>query len=427
MIDTEKDNRKLVERAFLVGIQDESVTAGEAKEHIWELQQLVESMGVPVVGHINVILKQARSRFLLGSGKAGEIRDIAIERNIDCLVFDGDLSPSQQRNWEKLTGICVIDRQEVILDIFAQRASTQEATIQVDLARMQYSLPRLTRAWTHLSRQRGGAKGTRGEGEQQIEVDKRIIARKIAKLRKDLETVRKQRRTQRKQRIKRKVPQVAIVGYTNAGKSSLLNRLTGASVVVEDKLFATLDPTTRKIVLPAGNREVLLTDTVGFVRRLPHALVEAFKATLEEAALADYLIHVLDASSPHVEQHYLTTLSVLSELNAGDKEIITVFNKADLLNDQVARARIQAVYPNSLFISTKTGYGIDALMAELSVMTGKNSEIIALKVPPSRHDICSKAHSRGQVISLEYNDDGWADLKLSINSAAIDEFREFML
>ena len=427
MIDTEKDNRKLVERALLIGIQDNLTTTSEAKEHLWELHDLVKTMDVPVIGHTHVLLKAPSPRYLLGSGKADEINELIKEHEADCLVFDYDLSPSQQRNWEKLTKICVIDRQEVILDIFNNRASTREAVIQVKLARMQYSLPRLTRAWTHLSRQRGGNKGTRGEGEQQIEVDKRLVQQKISQLKKELKEVRKRRDTQRKNRKRNELVQAAIVGYTNAGKSSLLNVMTDSDVLVEDKLFATLDPTTRRITLPESSHELLLTDTVGFVRKLPHSLVEAFKSTLEEASLSDFLIHVLDVSNPHVEDHYATTLRVLSELGAEDKKMLTVFNKIDLLENNLTKVRLQAMYPESIFISTHTGEGVKKLVSTLNMLCKKSSEIIDLRIPPSRHDIVSKTHQRGRVLSVKYDDDGWVNIKLSINKTVMKEFSDFCL
>jgi GTP-binding protein HflX len=258
-----------VERAILIGLHDNQTDYHEAEEHLEELEELVKNLDIPVIDRLLVNLKVPMARYLLGSGKAEEIAELADEQQADCLIFDGELSPSQQRNWEKLTKKCVIDRQEVILDIFANRASTREAVLQVELARMQYSLPRLTRAWTHLSRQRGGAKGTRGEGEKQIEADRRMVQQRISQLHRELKEVRKHRQTQRKSRERHQMPHAAIVGYTNAGKSSLLNRLCDSNVLVEDKLFATLDPTTRKVKL-SNNQELLLTDTVGFVRKLPH-------------------------------------------------------------------------------------------------------------------------------------------------------------
>ena len=424
MIDTEKDNRKLVERALLIGIQDVGTASGEIREHMLELNELVATMGVPVIGDFTVRLRKPASRYFLGSGKAQEIADLAKEQEIDCLIFDCDLAPSQQRNWEKLTKICVIDRQEVILDIFAARASTREAVIQIELARMQYSLPRLTRAWTHLSRQRGGAKGTRGEGEQQIEVDRRLVQKKISNLKKELEVVIKQRHTQRKKRERHSVPHTAIVGYTNSGKSSLLNAISGADVLVEDKLFATLDPTTRRVSLPNGG-EILITDTVGFVRKLPHALVEAFKSTLEEAVLADFIVLLLDISNPYMEDHRKTTLSVLEELGAEDKEIITVFNKIDVLDDPVLMACVRAGNPEAIFISAKSGEGLEELQRFLDKKISKSASVCRLSIPPERHDIISKLHQIANVISLDYQDNGTADIVANIQQKDRKIFENF--
>ncbi|MCK5844587.1 MAG: GTPase HflX, partial [Victivallales bacterium] len=363
-------------------------------------------------------------RFLVGSGKAREIADFAAELKADCLIFNCDLSPSQQRNWEKLTKICVIDRQEVILDIFASRASTREAALQVELARLEYSLPRLTRAWTHLSRQQGGAKGTRGEGEKQIEVDRRLVSSRISRLKKELEMVVKQRKVQRKRRSRSSIPHAAIVGYTNAGKSSLLNCLSGSGVHVEDKLFATLDPTTRRVTLPSG-REILLTDTVGFVRKLPHSLVEAFKSTLEESVLADFIIFVLDASDPYVNEHRETTLRVLKELGAGDQDMVVALNKSDLVECVIQRACLTRSNSGAVLVSTVTGEGIDELLNELERITAAGVESLELLVPPSRHDIIALAYDVGEVVKMSYEADGSANISLLVPGDRRNAFEEF--
>ncbi|MCP3964997.1 MAG: GTPase HflX [Lentisphaerae bacterium] len=425
MLDTEKDNRKIVERALLVGIHDPSIPPVEAREHLDELEELVDNLDIGVVHKELVNLKVINSRYYVGTGKADEILDIIKEMQIDCLIFDAELSPSQQRNWEKHTRICVIDRQEVILDIFANRASTREAALQVQLARMEYSLPRLTRAWTHLSRQRGGAKGTRGEGEQQIEVDRRLLKKSISACKRELKEVKKQRDTQRKSRKRHELPHAAIVGYTNAGKSSLLNRLSGAEVLVEDKLFATLDPTTRSIILP-NNQKMLLTDTVGFVRKLPHDLVEAFKSTLEEAVLADFLVLVLDISNQHVEEHWETTMSVLKELGAEDKDILIVFNKVDKQQDPVMLARAKGLFPHGVFISAVTGKGLEKLNSRLINYTKVVSKVVKLKIPPQRHDIAALAYSKGKVLESNYDDEGLLWLTVNINSALEKLFLDFV-
>jgi GTP-binding protein HflX len=293
-----KERPKQVERALLIGVYKDGEQKEESESLLAELDALVDTLEIPVIDRLLVKVQARNARYFVGSGKAEEIAERAKQLEIDVIVFDNGLSPAQQRNWEALTGVAVIDREEVILDIFGRRARTKEARLQVDLARMEYSLPRLTRAWSHLSRQ-GGGLGGKGEGETQLESDRRLVRAQIDRLKSDLELVRLRRATQRKQRQRLPLPSAAIVGYTNVGKSALLKKLTGAQVLVEDKLFATLDTTTRRVLLPSG-QSLLLTDTVGFVRNLPHRLIEAFKATLEEAVLSDFLIHVLDASHPRV-------------------------------------------------------------------------------------------------------------------------------
>ena len=426
MIDTEKDNRRLVERAVLIGIQEQGADALEIKEHLNELEELVENMNIGVVDKIIVPLRKIQPHYYIGSGKAGEILERVKELDGDCIIFDEDLSPSQQRNWEKLSKLCVIDRQEVILDIFASRASTREAVLQVQLARLQYSLPRLTRAWTHLSRQRGGSKGTRGEGEQQIEVDRRLVQKRISALTKELKEVTKQRQTQRKGRKRHELPTAAIVGYTNAGKSSLLNRLADADILAEDKLFATLDPTTRKVTLP-NNQDILLTDTVGFIRKLPHNLVASFKSTLEEAVVADFLVLVLDISSQHVEEHWETTLSVLKELGADDKDILVAFNKIDLQNDPVLIARARGLFPHGVFISAATGEGIGELLMQMIKFTKTASRTLKIQVPPQHHDIIAFAHSKGKVLESKYDEHGNNLLTITVNCIYEKKFLDFVV
>jgi GTP-binding protein HflX len=283
--------------------------------------------------------------------------------------FSGDLSPSQQRNWERLSEIPVLDRQELIIRIFADRASTKEAELQVKLAELTYFLPRLTHKYIDLSRQRGGRYGTKGSGETKFETDRRKIEKRINLLEKEIEQVRKQRQMQRRQRERNKIPVCAIVGYTNTGKSSLLNVLTGAELQAEDKLFVTLDAVTRRFQL-APDMPVLLTDTVGFIRRLPHTLIKAFRSTLEEAALADILIHVLDASEPGIESNYETTLSVLRELGAQDIPMITLLNKIDRLSpDSISvLEELQNRFPKTIPVSIKNGTGLDILKENMMLM-----------------------------------------------------------
>ena len=323
-----REKPQLVERALLVGVFLDKSKEKEASSLLEELNELVQTLGIGIMDSILVRVRENFPSHLMGKGKMAEIIEKSKELNCDCIIFDNELSPNQQRNWENDSEILVIDRQEVILDIFSLRARTKEARLQVQLAKMQYTLPRMARMWSHLDRQGGGSGGgkggggaARGEGEKQIEVDRRLARKKIDRVKAELEKVRQQRKTQRKERNRADLPHAAIVGYTNAGKSSLLNGLTESTVLAEDKLFATLDTTTRKLDLDDG-QTILLTDTVGFVRRLPHGLVESFKATLEEAVLADFLIHVIDGSSENVEEHFQTTLDVLKELGADEKRII---------------------------------------------------------------------------------------------------------
>ena len=391
------------QRAFLVGVQTSDMPDGEGEELLEELTELVENLGLSIVRTTLVRLRNLSPALYLGKGKAEELSAMAKEDRAEVIIFDSALSPGQQRNWEELAGMAVIDRQEVILEVFADRAHTREAVLQVALARMEYSLPRLTRAWTHLSRQRGkGSMG--GEGETQLEQDRRVVRDRIAHLKEELAQVVRQRGVQRTRRVRVPLPTASIVGYTNAGKSSLLNKLTGAQVLAENKLFATLDPTTRQMVLP-GNCKLLLTDTVGFIRRLPHGLVEAFKATLEEVLVADFLIHVIDITSPHFEKHRETTLSVLAELGAGDKPMVNVFNKVDLADALEVRAARQAV-PGALFVSARTGAGIDTLQKKCLEFVADDRGTVQLLIPLNRYDIVARMHALGHVQEQVSGDDG---------------------
>jgi GTP-binding protein HflX len=392
------DKPRNLERAFLIGVQTHDMPPGEGAELLAELKELVENLNLTVVESVLVNLRAPTPALLLGSGKAEELTERAKAANADVIIFDEQLSPAQQRNWEKLSGLGVIDREEVILEVFADRAHTREAVLQVALARMEYSLPRLTRAWTHLSRQRGkGAMG--GEGETQLENDRRLVRDRIAHLKSELADVVQQRGVQRRRRLRVPVPTAAIVGYTNAGKSSLLNALTGAQVLAEDKLFATLDPTTRQLHL-SGNHKLLVTDTVGFIRRLPHGLVESFKATLEETVVADFLIHVLDVSNPNFEKHHATTLSVLGELGAIDKTILTVFNKVDAA-DPAMISRARHLVPDALFVSALTRSGLDALETRCVELIADTFGATELLIPHGRYDVIARLHELGDIQEQE--------------------------
>jgi len=395
-----KQKPKQAERALLVSVYKGAAQKEESESLLVELNSLVDTLGIPVLDSLLVRVQEPNPRYFVGSGKAEEIFEHAQQLEADVIVFDNELSPAQQRNWEAMTGLAVIDREEVILDIFAQRAQTKEARLQVDLARMEYSLPRLTRAWRHLGRQ-GGGLGGKGEGETQLETDRRLIRMHIDRLKEDLELVRLRRATQRKQRERLPLPNAAIVGYTNVGKSALLKKLTGAQVLVENKLFATLDTTTRRVDLPSG-QGLLLTDTVGFVRNLPHRLIEAFKATLEEAVLSDFLIHVLDASHPRVYDFYQTTIRVLGELGADAKKMITVLNKVDLIADESTLHALRLHFPDGAFVSVRSGEGLKELRHRMADLLADRVSKVELALPLSRTDLLSLLHRTSHVLSARY-------------------------
>ena len=423
MIDVREKPQK-VERAYLIGVQFPNQEKEEAEELLDELEELASTFGVDTVGKTIIKISKTQARFLCGTGKVREIIEDCREKGADVIIFDEALTPSQQRNWERETeNILVIDRREVILDIFADRATTKEANLQIELARAEYDLPRLARAWTHLSRQRG-AINMKGEGERQIELDRRMVRKRIQQLHQELTKVRKQRATQRKQRRKKPVPNAAIVGYTNAGKSSLLNRMTDSGVLADNKLFATLDPTTRKINLD-NKQELLLTDTVGFIRKLPHDLVEAFKATLEEAVLADFLVHVVDGSSEDVEDHIRTTNEVLAELGADKKRTLTVFNKVDKLEDHIQRTRLRSLVPDCIFISVKTGEGIDNLRKEMEDILEEDLACTELNIPLERYDLIALLHRTSRIIEEEYDGDR-VNIKASIPATIHGKIKSFI-
>lgn len=416
-----------VESAFLIGAYFDRRDAAEAGALLDELKELVSTLGIGIAGAELVFVRERTARHLLGSGKAAELMERAKELSADCIVFDNELSPAQQRAWEGESGLCVIDRHEVILDIFNMRARTREARLQVELARLEYSLPRLTRMWMHLDRQGGSGGGSgggaaRGEGETQLEVDRRLASKRIDRVRAELEDVKRQRETMRKERSRVPIPHAAIVGYTNAGKSSLLNKLTNAEVLAENKLFATLDTTTRRLELPDG-QQLLLTDTVGFVRNLPHDLVQSFRATLEEAVLADFLIHVVDASSPEAAEFHKTTTEVLRELGAGDKRVLLVLNKIDLVDDTRLH-ELERQFPDAVMISIKEGRGLDLLLHRLHDMLIDRVVRLTLKIPLSRMDLVALAHQEGKVLSEDY-ETGTAEIQCVIPKRLESRYREF--
>ena len=392
-------------RAFIVTLRDQGEDIRRAEARLEELRSLVTTMEAAIVSALVIPLRQVNAATMIGKGKVAELEALAKDAEADCIIFDRDLPPRVQRNLEQVMDLAVIDRQEVILQIFSDRAATKEAVLQVALARQEYSLPRLTRKWTHLSRQRGGTKGTRGEGETQLEIDRRIVLNKITSLKEELRKVEAQRSIQRKSRMNSTVPTAAIVGYTNAGKSSLLNLLSKSDVLVEDKLFATLDPTTRKVALPQGG-EILLSDTVGFVSDLPHQLVDAFKSTLEEARYDDFIIHVVDAAHPDMLQCYETTMEVLASLGCEGKPMLLFINKMDAQHDEFSVARIVSEHPEAIIGSVKRQQGIDLLLEAIARMASIAHPEFTYLLPHSRGDLVALIRNQGTVLDIDYLDEG---------------------
>ncbi len=396
MIEVKAEQEKLP-KALLIG-SPASKEDGCPKE----LMGLVDTLGMECGATMVLTRIEPTPSYGIGTGKAQEIADKAKEIFADCIIFDWEIEPSKQRNWEKLTGIPVFDRNEVIIRIFAQRAQTKEAVLQVDLARLIYSLPRLSHTYGDMSRQRGGTFGNKGSGETQLELDRRQIEDKIVQIKKDLEIVAKNRQTQRKQREKTATMSCALVGYTNAGKSSLLNALTGAEAFVENKLFATLDPTTRKLSLAEGS-SVLLTDTVGFISNLPHTLIDAFKSTLEEASYANLLLITVDASDPDCEKQYKEVLSVLKDIHADTLPKVVLLNKFDRITDDVAKSHLDAVFPDAIHISAKTQDGFENLLNFIThTLLG---DIALYKIPLKDSNMVELARRNGTIIEENWLED----------------------
>ncbi|HLW35602.1 MAG TPA: GTPase HflX [Chthoniobacterales bacterium] len=394
--------KKTHERALLIGLEKHGVSKWDLQDSLEELAELANSAGAEVVDTITQKLEKPTAPYYIGKGKAESLKPALHDRQVTSVIFDDELSPAQGRNLENLLSRKVLDRTQLILDIFAQRARSREGRLQIELAQLQYLLPRLTRMWHHLSRQTGGI-GTRGPGETQLEVDRRRVQERIARLERELESVRKTRAVQRQGRKRHQWPVAAVVGYTNAGKSTLLNLLTGADVVAENKLFATLDPTTRSFVLPNKQR-VLLTDTVGFLRKLPHTLIESFKATLEEVSEADLLIHVVDLSHSRVDDQIEAVESVIKELNAFGKQTVIVFNKIDNLANRDLIDTYLRRFPGSVAISARTGENVNKLVQTLQDTLSAWRLRSHFKIPASESALIAEIHRVGHVLELKYEE-----------------------
>jgi GTP-binding protein HflX len=394
-----------LERAFLIAVDTGTDEGWSAEDSLSELASLADTAGAEVVGAEWQRRRHIDPNWYLGKGKAQELQDARRETGFTLLVADDELSPNQQRALEELLSVKVLDRSGLILDIFAQHARTHEGRLQVELAQLEYQLPRLTRMWTHLSRTGGGI-GTRGPGETQLETDRRVIRDRIKRLKERVEQVRQQRETAGRARDRRLVPSVAIVGYTNAGKSSLLNALTGSEAArAEDQLFATLDPTSRQVRLGDG-QTVVLTDTVGFIHKLPHQLVDAFRATLEEVTRSDVLVEVVDGADQHVREHRQTVAAVLNDLGAGEKPRIVALNKADLYD--AARAYADVLAPlvgEAVPVSALTGYGLDALRLRIASALADLWDEVDVMLPYAEGELLARVRERGTV-ELDYRDTG---------------------
>lgn len=396
------------------------------EEHVEELALLADTYGIEVVHKETCAIKRYDAATYVTEGKLKELVETSKKHQVNLVIFDDEIAPSQQRNLEKVFEVPVIDRTELILGVFAQRAQTKEARLQIELARIKYEAPRLKRLWTHLSRQKGtaGSSGyTKGEGEKQIEIDRRILKRKIDQLNDEIEEVKAHRETQRSSRERSHVPIFAIIGYTNAGKSTLMKALTNADVFVEDKLFATLDTTTRKFTMASG-QQILLIDTVGFIRKLPHLVVAAFKSTLEEAFRADILLHMIDVSHPMAEEQAETTFEVLKKLNSEARPIITVLNKIDLCPDMKMVQRMRLKYPKTIQISALNHTGFDELQTAMTEELSKQRKILDLRIPQSEYALVNEITRAGHIIHQDY-DENDIILKIELPAALADRLTKY--
>ncbi|MEX0773726.1 MAG: GTPase HflX [Balneolales bacterium] len=409
------------ERVLLVGLFGQNIDRIEAEEYIYELEMLAETAGGITVHKLLQSKAQPDPGTYLGKGKLEELKELVKSENIDAVIFDDDLSATQARNIERSLETKILDRSGLILDIFASRAKTAASKTQVELAQLQYLLPRLTRYWTHLSRQKGGI-GTKGPGETQIETDRRLIAQRISTLKEKLGKLESQRNVQRKSRSD--TLRVALVGYTNAGKSSLMNTITNTDVFAENRLFATLDPTVRRFAV--NKEDVLLSDTVGFIRKLPHNLIESFKSTLDEIREADVLLHVADASSPVLHDYIDTVNKTLVEIDAESKPVILVLNKIDKISDSNNLAVLKAEYPDAVLVSATRGIGLESINERLVSMLEKNYTYQEIKVPVSNSKVVSFLHDVAEIHRKEY-DEYEVSLAFKINKKHLGKLERLLM
>jgi len=425
LINTQKDEN--LRKVAIVGIYDGyNVTEEDCIRSLDELENLVDTAGGVVIARVMQAKSAPDVRTFIGSGKTEELARICEDNDIDLVVVDDELSPSQIRNLEdQLKVASVIDRSMLILDIFARRAVTNEGRLQVELAQLRYTAPRLVGKNKELSRQGatgGNPIGTRGPGETKLEIERRRIRERITALQREIDDLARVRATMRRARDESRITRVSIVGYTNAGKSTILNLLTGAGILTEDKLFATLDPTTRKFKLPSGT-EILLTDTVGFIRRLPHHLISAFRSTLEEAVMADVLMIIIDASDPEYSEHLEVTEKLLLDLGAKDKPTLYVFNKCDLSADTLPHLPSDK---KAVYISAKTGEGVDNMIAELENIIRTLKHEYTFVLPPSAASLLSKLYRTGEVLNTEYLPDGSVCVKAVADEATAGQLSQYI-
>jgi GTP-binding protein HflX len=410
-------------RAVLVGTRRRGVSPLEVEETLEELSELLATAGGFEAGRLVCDLPHVQPGTYITKGKLGQLGEMVRETQSELVLFDDDLTPSQQRNIEEAAGVMVMDRTGMILDIFAMRARSAEGKLQVELAQLEYLLPRLRGMWTHLSRQGAGI-GTRGPGETDLEVDRRRILDRLVALKRKLEKVRKTRELHRAARLRVPYETASLIGYTNAGKSTLFNALTGAGVLAEHRLFATLDPTTRELTLP-GNHKMLLSDTVGFIRKLPHALVESFKATFEEVTASSILIHVIDAAHPSVDEHIDAVHDVLTEIGIEKREVISVLNKIDLCPSLAAIKRLERVTPDAVAVSAHTGEGLDELRRVLTRRLQSSRRHGEFVIPLSRGDLISALRRDGSVVE-EVTDEEFCRVSAWVPAPLFRTLRDFV-